>query len=38
VRPVREKKSMVAHPSFERVAAFDLQEKLLDKNQVKKSA
>ncbi|MEW6451204.1 MAG: PAS domain-containing sensor histidine kinase [Pseudomonadota bacterium] len=38
VRPVREKKSKVAHPSFERAGAFDLQEKLLDKNQVKKSA
>jgi cell cycle sensor histidine kinase DivJ len=38
VRPVREKKSKVTHPSFERVGAFDLQEKLLDKNQVKKSA
>jgi cell cycle sensor histidine kinase DivJ len=38
VRPVREKKSKVAHPSFERTGAFDLQEKILDKNQVKKSA
>jgi two-component system, cell cycle sensor histidine kinase DivJ len=38
VRPVREKKSKVAHPSFERVGASGLQEKLLDKNQVKKSA
>jgi cell cycle sensor histidine kinase DivJ len=38
VRPNRDKKSKVAHPSFERMGAFDLQEKLIDKNQVKKSA
>jgi cell cycle sensor histidine kinase DivJ len=38
VRPSRDKKSKVAHPSFERMGAFDLQEKLIDKNQVKKSA
>src|SRR5262249_2746583 len=38
VRPHREKKSKVAHPSFDRAAGQDLQEKLFDKNQVKKSA
>jgi cell cycle sensor histidine kinase DivJ len=38
VRPHRDRKSEVAHPSFERMSAFDLQEKIVDKNQVKKSA